>query len=132
MRAHPLLRPPKRPITLRQTCPETPTAGFGYEFRPDPMWVRLCEATNNPFNVHWQAPALRLPLSSNPCDRWNTASTSNWAGRALERSRNSRAFCLVRDKIFAPLGRNRTEYAISSDSSLDSYKRHQRKAYDPP
>src|SRR5688572_27752507 len=63
----PILRPARRPITLRQLL--THTAGFSYHIWSADI-ARYLEVTGTPGIVSCQNAALGLPLLFDPGDRW--------------------------------------------------------------
>src|SRR5205085_3665722 len=63
----PLLRPARRPITLRHLL--THTAGFGYEML-SPDLIRYVRVTGAPSTSTGKLASLRLPLLFDPGDRW--------------------------------------------------------------
>ena len=77
----PVLRPPRRPITLRHLL--THTAGFAYEIW-SPEIIRYQEAKGVPGIITCQNAALRTPLLSDPGERWEYGINIDWAGKMVE------------------------------------------------
>ena len=77
----PLMRPARRPITLKHLL--THTAGFGY-----PMWNpdigRYAQATETPSIMSGRLAALRMPLMFDPGDKWEYGINIDWVGRLVE------------------------------------------------
>ena len=97
----PLLRPARRPISLKHLL--THTAGFSY-----PMWNadvgRYTEASGTPSIMTGRLAALRLPLMFDPGDKWEYGISIDWAGRLVEEASGQKLDAYCRDHIFAPLG----------------------------
>jgi methyl acetate hydrolase len=77
----PLLRPAKRPITLKHLL--THTAGFAY-----PLWNldvgRYSRATETPPIMSGRLAALRMPLMFDPGEKWEYGFNIDWVGRLVE------------------------------------------------
>jgi len=108
----PILRPAKRPITLRHLM--THTAGFCYE-----MWNadmgRYMEKTGTPGIISCLNAALTTPLASDPGTRWEYGINIDFVGKAVEAASGKRLDAYLRDHMFAPLGMNDTAFKISDD-----------------
>jgi CubicO group peptidase (beta-lactamase class C family) len=120
----PRLRPAKRPITLRLLL--THTAGFGYEFLNADL-IRYVKTSGTPSTSTGKLASLRLPLVFDPGDRWEYGINIDWVGRAVEAVSGQPLEVYFRDKIFAPLGMNDTDYAISGAQQSRLVGVHQRK-----
>ena len=77
----PILRPPKRPITLRHLL--THTAGFSYEIW-SPEIARYQTETGTPGITTCTNAALTTPLLFDPGDRWDYGINIDWAGKMVE------------------------------------------------
>ena len=121
----PILRPAKRPITLRHLL--THTAGFVYE-----MWnadaLRYVEATGTPRVMSGKVAALRRPLSFDPGEKWEYGINIDWAGRLVEDVSGKSLDQYFRDHIFGPLGMNDTGFVPSPDQHARQVHVHQRQA----
>ena len=108
----PILRPAKRPITLRHLM--THTAGFCYE-----MWNadmgRYMEKTGTPGIISCTNAALKTPLATDPGTRWEYGINIDFVGKAVEAASGKRLDAYLRDHMFAPLGMNDTAFKISDD-----------------
>ncbi|HTZ38300.1 MAG TPA: serine hydrolase domain-containing protein, partial [Stellaceae bacterium] len=77
----PVLRPAKRPITLRHLM--THTAGFCYE-QWNPVQERYVAASGMPQMSSGKLAAMRLPLMFDPGERWEYGINIDWVGRIVE------------------------------------------------
>src|SRR5271166_2864403 len=77
----PLLRPTRRPITLKHLL--THTAGFSY-----PMWnpdvSRYADVTGTPLIISGRLAAMRMPLMFDPGEKWEYGINIDWVGRIVE------------------------------------------------
>ncbi len=103
----PLLRPARRPITLRHLM--THTAGFTYEFWNRDM-ARYVETTGAPPIMSGTLAAYRRPLSFDPGERWEYGINIDWVGRIVEAVSGQKLDAYMRDRIFAPLGMRDTGF----------------------
>jgi CubicO group peptidase (beta-lactamase class C family) len=121
----PLLRPAKRPITLRQLL--THTAGFTYEF-----WnadtLRYVKATGMPSMATGKRAALRLPLVFEPGEKWEYGINIDWVGRIIEEVAGKSLDAVLRERILAPLGMGDTGFVPSPDQHARHASVHQRQA----
>ncbi len=119
----PLLRPARRPITLKHLL--THTAGFSYE-----MWNadigRYVQATGTPSMSSGKHAALRLPLVFDPGDKWEYGINIDWVGRLVEEASGQKIDAYCRDHIFAPLGMADTGFAPSPERRRRQAIVHQR------
>src|SRR5579884_294305 len=108
----PLLRPAKRPITLRHLL--THTAGFTYEF-----WNadtgRYLKATGAPSITSGRLAGLRYPLMFDPGERWEYGINIDWVGRLVEWASDTPLDAYLRDHVLAPLGMRDTGFAPSAE-----------------
>ena len=123
----PILRPAKRPITLRHLL--THTAGFTYEVWNADM-RRYIEATGTPAVMSGRLAALRRPLCFDPGERWEYGINIDWVGRIVEAAGGKALDVYLRDHIFAPLGMSDTGFVTSVEQRGRQAHVHQRQAED--
>jgi len=108
----PILRAPKRAITLRHLL--THTAGFSYD-----LWcadlVRYQKLKNIPGVGSCKNIALTTPLLFDPGERWEYGINIDWAGKMVEAVSGQTLGSYVKDNIFDPLGMNNTAFKITPD-----------------
>ncbi len=121
----PLLRPAKRPITLKHLL--THTAGFTYEFWNTDT-LRYVEGTKTPRIVSGQLAALRRPLNFDPGDRWEYGINIDWVGRIVEAVSGQPLDAYLRERIFAPLGMADTGFVSTPEQYARQASVHQRQA----
>src|SRR5581483_9898925 len=107
----PILRPARRPITLRHLL--THTAGFAYEAWNASL-KRYVAATGTPALASGRLAALRLPLVFDPGERWEYGINTDWVGRLVEAAAGQCLDAYVRDRIAGPLGMDDTAFAPSA------------------
>ena len=119
----PILRPAKRPITLRHLL--THTAGFSYE-----AWnaktARYVPLSGLPPHTTGQIAALRMPLVFDPGERWEYGINIDWVGRIVESVSGQRLDAYVGDHILEPLGMSDTGFTISAEQRARQASVHQR------
>jgi len=121
----PILRPPKRPITLRHLL--THTAGFSYEiWRPE--IARYQTATGTPGITTCTNAALTTPLLFDPGDRWDYGINIDWAGKMVEAASGQRLDRYMTEKLFMPLGMTDTGFAIGPAQRLRKARMYTRGA----
>lgn len=109
---NPQLRPPKRPITLRQLL--THSAGFSYEiWNPDMQKVQA--AFGIPSVTECRNKALTLPLVADPGERWEYGVNIDWAGKMVEAVSGQKLGAFLKDNLFDPLGMTSTAFRITPD-----------------
>jgi len=108
----PILRPARRPITLRHLL--THTAGFVYDIW-NPDMGRYMEKTGVPGIISCQNAALMLPLVFDPGDRWDYGINIDWAGKAVERASGQSLGDFFAEHIFGPVGMTDTGFALTAD-----------------
>jgi CubicO group peptidase (beta-lactamase class C family) len=108
----PKLRPPARPVTLRQLL--THTAGFAYE-----LWnasvVAYLEATGKPAITACELAALDVPLMFDPGDRWEYGINIDFAGLMVEAVTGQDLEQVFRERLFEPLGMTSTGFKLTAD-----------------
>jgi CubicO group peptidase (beta-lactamase class C family) len=121
----PILRPAKRPMTLRHLL--THTAGFSYEaWNADTL--RYVTATGMPSTQTGKLAALRLPLAFDPGDKWEYGINIDWVGRIVEAVSGKPIDAYFRDHILGPLGMSDTGFAPSAEQRARQANVHLRGA----
>jgi methyl acetate hydrolase len=120
----PLLRPARRPITLRHLL--THTAGFGLEIW-DANLVRYIAATGMPTHDSGKLAALRLPLAFDPGDQWRYGLNLEWAGLVVEKVSGQPLEDYFRQHILAPLGMTDTGFVTSPGQRARQAAMHRRR-----
>jgi methyl acetate hydrolase len=119
----PLLRPAKRPITLKHLM--THTAGFCYE-QWDAELSRCVAALKMPQMASGKLAALRMPLMFDPGERWEYGINIDWIGRLVEEASGQKLDAYCREHIFAPLGMVDTGFTVSAEQRARQATVHQR------
>lgn len=119
----PVMRPPKRPITLRHLL--THTAGFGYA-RWNELIDRHSKQENLPNAYTGDIRGLMTPLVFDPGDRWLYSIGIDWAGKVIEAAAGQTLGAYMKENVFDPLGMASTGYRISPDMQARLAKIHQR------
>jgi methyl acetate hydrolase len=119
----PLMRPPRRPITLRNLL--THTSGFSYEIWQADI-LRYQEAKSLPQITTCQEAALRTPLLADPGERWDYGIGIDWAGKMVEAVSGQPLRQYMHDHILAPLGMASTAMRITPDMQTRLAKLHAR------
>jgi CubicO group peptidase (beta-lactamase class C family) len=121
----PILRPAKRPITLRHLL--THTAGFTYE-----MWdantQRYVKTTGMPSTATGKVAALRMPLAFDPGERWEYGVNIDWVGILVETFSGQSLEAYFHDHILGPLGMKDTSFIASDAMRARQTSVHVRKA----
>ena len=119
----PVMRAPKRPITLRHLL--THTAGFGYEF-----WSaetgRYQAATGTPSIISCTEAALMQPLLFDPGERWCYGISIDWAAKIVEAVSGQTLGAYLAENVFAPIGMHDTAFRIRPDMRERLAKIHHR------
>ncbi len=108
----PKLRPPTRPITLRQLL--THTAGFSYEFWNADI-LRYQQVMGVPNIASGKIAALKTPLLFDPGERWEYGISIDFAGLAVEAVSGKKLSAYMQDHLLSPLGMNDTAFKIRPD-----------------
>jgi methyl acetate hydrolase len=119
----PILRPAKRPITLKHLM--THTAGFCYE-QWNAQLSRCVAALNMPQMASGKLAALRMPLMFDPGERWEYGINIDWIGRLVEEVSGQKLDIYCRDHILASLGMKDTGFAVSAEQRARQASVHQR------
>ena len=108
----PILRPARRPITLRHLI--THTAGFVY-----PIWhpaiARYAESRGLPEIFSCRDAALMLPLTFDPGERWEYGINIDWIGKAVERQCGQKLGDYFAEHLFGPIGMKETGFRLTAD-----------------
>jgi methyl acetate hydrolase len=121
----PLLRPAKRPITLRHLL--THTAGFSYE-QWDANTARYVKATGMPSTPTGKIASLRLPLAFEPGERWEYGVNIDWVGLIVEAVSGQKLDAYVQEHITGPLGMQDIGFTTSPEQRARQVSVHQRLA----
>jgi methyl acetate hydrolase len=105
----PVLRPARRPVTLRHLL--THTSGFGHELW-SPGLVRYQQAAGIPQVGSQKRSALDVPLLFDPGERWEYSIGIEWVGLVIEAATGVTLGRYLRDRILAPLGMHDTTFGI--------------------
>ena len=108
----PVLRAPRRPITLRHLL--THTAGFVYNIWNADM-LHYQEHTRIPGIIECKNATLQLPLAFDPGDRWDYGINIDWVGQAVERLSGQTLEAYFKEHIFGPLGMGDSGFVVGSD-----------------
>jgi methyl acetate hydrolase len=108
----PVLRPPRRPITLRHLL--THTAGFSYD-----IWNadigRYAAHHGLPGIIECKDMALATPLVHDPGDRWEYGINIDYVGKAVEAVSGLSLDAYMREHIFGPLGMRDSGFVIGAE-----------------
>jgi methyl acetate hydrolase len=121
----PMLRAPKRPITLRHLL--THTSGFGYE-----IWnadiIRYQQATGTPSIFTSENAALAAPLVCDPGERWVYGISIDWVGKMVEAASGRKLGTFLEENLFGPLGMTSTSFVLSASQRTTLASMHTRQA----
>jgi methyl acetate hydrolase len=106
----PMLRPPKRPVTLRNLL--THSAGFAYEIW-NADYVTYMERTGTPSIFGCLDAGLRMPLLFDPGDRWEYGINIDWVGKMVEAATGRDLDTVMREDLFEPLGMSSTGFQLT-------------------
>lgn len=121
----PMLRPARRPITLRQLL--THTAGFCYDMMNADMG-RYLEKTGTPVFRSGLNAAMRVPIMTDPGTRWEYGTNIDFVGKAVEAASGQRLDLYFREHILDPLGMTDTAFRIGDAQRQRLVKVHRRLA----
>ena len=120
----PVMRPAKRPVTLRHLM--THTSGLGYTFCSDKT---LKYATKKSVPRNQGDPAYyRLPLLFDPGEGWQYGVGIDWAGRAVEIVSGQRLNEYMQKNILDPLGMKDTGFDQTPEQQARLATVHARQA----
>ncbi|MBK1660278.1 serine hydrolase domain-containing protein [Paracraurococcus ruber] len=107
----PMLRPARRPITLRHLL--THTSGFSYDIW-NPEIGAVMAARGIPGIIGCQRAALTTPLVADPGERWEYGIGIDWAGLAVETVTGKRLGEVLREEVLGPLGMADTGFRLGA------------------
>ncbi|MDR5741152.1 MULTISPECIES: serine hydrolase domain-containing protein [unclassified Caballeronia] len=108
----PLLRPAKRPITVRHLL--THTSGHTYSLWSEAL-ARYEEVTGTPVIFSGKNAAFDVPLEFDPGERWHYGISLDWVGKLVEAVSGQSLDVYFRENIFSPLGMKDTGFVIGSE-----------------
>ena len=111
----PLLRPAKRPITVRHLL--THTSGYTYSIWSEAL-TRYESVTGLPDIATCRNAAFEAPLEFDPGERWQYGIGMNWVGKLVEAVTERSLEIYFRENLFAPLGMKDSGFLISSQQKL--------------
>jgi methyl acetate hydrolase len=119
----PILRPARRPITLRRLLSHS--SGFAYD-----TWNgeirRFMQLHDIPSIGSCKRAALMQPLVFDPGERWEYGIGIDWAGQIVERLSGLSLNDYFRQNIFEPLGMSDTGFLLRPDQRTRKAGVHQR------
>ncbi|WP_337024527.1 MULTISPECIES: serine hydrolase domain-containing protein [unclassified Pantoea] len=121
----PLLRPAKRPITVRHLL--THTSGYTYSLWSKTL-ARYEEITGTPIVFSGKKEALSIPLEFDPGERWQYGMSIEWVGKLVELISGQTLEDYFREHIFSPLGMHDTGFKISDEQRSRTATAAQREA----
>lgn len=119
----PILREPKRPITLRHLL--THTSGFGYEIWSKDV-QRYQKATGTPSIFTSKNATLTIPLLCDPGERWVYGISIDWVGKIVEAVSGQKLGDYMQDNIFKPLEMKSTSFDLSPELRARMARIHSR------
>ena len=119
----PILRKPKRAITLRHLL--THTSGLGYGMWNPPL-ARYMELTGVPGTASCLNAALTLPLLYDPGECWNYGINLEWVGKVIEGASGMSLGNYLRENLLDPLGMSSTAFRITPGMRKRMSRMHER------
>ncbi len=121
----PILRPPKRDITINDLMLHT--SGLSYEFfSHDDLKYRT--AKNIPSVLSCNFEALRTVLLHDPGERWTYGISLDWLGRIVEQQRGKRLGEVMKERIFDPLDMHDMAFTMTESMQARRVTIHDRAA----
>ncbi|MCB4824738.1 serine hydrolase domain-containing protein [Roseicella aerolata] len=105
----PMLRPARKPITLRHLLNHT--AGFGYDFFNAQIGAYM-SARGVPGIITCQRAALETPLMAEPGETWEYGIGIDFAGLAVEKVTGQRLDAVLQERVLGPLGMADTAFRL--------------------
>ncbi len=106
----PRIRPPRRPVTLRDLL--THTSGLVYDIWNADM-LRYREVTQTPGIIACRNRSLMTPLVFDPGERWDYGIGIDWVGKMVEAATGMTLGASLQEHVFAPLGMHDTAFRIT-------------------
>jgi methyl acetate hydrolase len=119
----PLMRAPRRPITLRHLL--THSAGFSYEFWNEDI-KRYKEVMGVPATETRTNESIQTPLIADPGERWEYGVNTDWAGKMVEAASGKPLGTYLRDHLFEPLGMTNSAFRPTDAMRAQMASMHQR------
>jgi CubicO group peptidase (beta-lactamase class C family) len=119
----PILRAPKREVTLRDLM--THTSGFAYGLW-DAELARYITEEKFPDLSSGEEDAFYPPLVFDPGERWEYGISIDWIGKLVEIVSDKSLGTYMQENIFSPLGMTSTGYRITPDMEARRATTHQR------
>jgi methyl acetate hydrolase len=119
----PILRAPKREVTLRDLM--THTSGFAYGLW-DADLARYMAEEKVPDLATGEEAAFYPPLMFDPGERWEYGISIDWIGKLVETVSGQSLGAYMQESIFSPLGMTSTGYGITPDMEARRATSHQR------
>ncbi|MEZ5597190.1 MAG: serine hydrolase domain-containing protein [Pseudomonadales bacterium] len=120
---NPILRAPRRAMTLRHLL--THTSGFGYD-----IWNadigKAAQALGIPPAGAGRIAGLHTPLLFDPGERWNYGIGIDWAGLMIESASGQRLGKYLEDNILGPLGMRSTTFSPGPELDARKARLHHR------
>jgi len=108
----PMLRPARRPITLRHLL--THTSGYTYSLWSESL-ARYEQITGTPAIFSGKNAAFSVPLEFDPGEKWQYGMSIEWVGKLVEAISGVSLAAWFHDNIFAPLGMADTGFIIKEE-----------------
>jgi CubicO group peptidase (beta-lactamase class C family) len=108
----PILRPAKRPITVRHLL--THTSGFTYANWSEVL-TRYEQVTGLPDITTVQNDAFDAPIEFDPGERWEYGISMDWVGKLIEQVTDQSLEVYFRENIFGPLRMKDSGFLIGTD-----------------
>jgi CubicO group peptidase (beta-lactamase class C family) len=108
----PVLRPPRRPVTVRDLL--THTSGYAYDFASGAI-RKYMKATGLPATNTGLKAALGAPLIADPGEAFIYGIGTDWVGQVVEAVTGRTLERVFADEVFAPLGMTDTMFRLGPD-----------------
>jgi CubicO group peptidase (beta-lactamase class C family) len=107
-----MLRPAKRPVTLRHLL--THTSGYGYD-----IWnanvERYMRENNVPLLIDSKLSSLDQPMVADPGERWEYGISLDWAGMVVQAVSGMPLETFMLENLLVPAGMNDARFIIQPD-----------------
>jgi CubicO group peptidase (beta-lactamase class C family) len=108
----PILRPAKRPITLRHLL--THTSGYGYDIWNEYV-ERYMRENGLPGLIDSKLASLDQPLVADPGERWEYGIGLDWAGMVVETVSGMSLEAFLMENLFGPTGMQDARFLIQPE-----------------